>query len=122
MFSIYYHLGITVERIYQILDDCPDEQFLLCLLSLLRNLFDEKDTETLLTIFHSVRLMTALQKVLDRKPPEKIRQELTTLIEHLNSTINPSQQRVNADPVNSSCRTSLFPEYACEEMDQLDCS
>ncbi|CAF2936242.1 unnamed protein product [Rotaria sp. Silwood2] len=33
-----------------------------------------------------------------------------------------SQQRMSSDSINSTCRTSLFPEYVCEEMDQLDCS
>ena len=50
--------GLTIERIYSLLDQCTDEPFLLCLLSLLRNLFDEKDTDALLPMFDSAKLLT----------------------------------------------------------------
>ncbi|CAF3535661.1 unnamed protein product [Rotaria sp. Silwood1] len=114
--------GLTIDRIYSLLDQCTDEQFLLCLLSLLRNLFDEKDTDALLPIFNATKLLATLQRLLDKNYPEGIRREINTLIDHLNSSNNPSQQRLSSDSINSTCRTSLFPDYVCDEMDQLDCS
>ena len=51
-------VGITIDRIYSLLEQCTDEQFLICLLSLLRNLFNEKDTEILLPMFNSAKLLT----------------------------------------------------------------
>ncbi|CAF3389016.1 unnamed protein product [Rotaria socialis] len=114
--------GLTIDRIYSLLDQCTDEQFLLCLLSLLRNLFDEKDTDALLPLFNATKLLTTLQQLLEKNHPEGIHREITTLIDHLNSSNNPSQQRVSSESMNSTCRTSLFPEYVCDEMDQLDCS
>lgn len=50
-------LGLTIERIYYWLNESEDEQFLLCLLSLLRNLLDEKDTEILLSQFNETTLL-----------------------------------------------------------------
>ena len=50
-------LGLTIERIYRWLNEGGDEQFLLCLLSLLRNLLDEKDTEILLPQFDAHTLL-----------------------------------------------------------------
>ncbi|CAF1187409.1 unnamed protein product [Rotaria sordida] len=114
--------GLTVDRIYSLLDQCTDEQFLLCLLSLLRNLFDEKDTDALLPIFNATKLLTILQQLLEKNHPEGIRREISILIDHVNSSNNSSQQRLSSDSINSTCRTSLFPEYVCDEMDQLDCS
>lgn len=49
--------GLTIDRIYTLLEGCADEQFLICLLSLLRNFFDEKDTETLLAMFNEEKLL-----------------------------------------------------------------
>lgn len=49
---------MTIDRIYSLLDECTDEQFLLCLLSLLRNLFDEKDTDALLPLFNATKLLS----------------------------------------------------------------
>lgn len=40
------------------LEECIDKQFLLCLLTLLRNLFTEKDREILLPMFDTNRLLT----------------------------------------------------------------
>ncbi|CAF1226738.1 unnamed protein product [Adineta steineri] len=114
--------GLTIDRIYSLLEQCTDEQFLICLLSLLRNIFDEKDTDALLPMFNEAKLLNTLQRLLEKNNPEEIRRELNTLIDHLNSNNNPSQQRLSSDSVNSSCRTSLFPEFVCDEMDQLDCS
>lgn len=51
-------LGLTIDRIYSLLEQCTDEQFLFCLLSLLRNLFDENDTNTLLPLFNATKLVT----------------------------------------------------------------
>lgn len=51
-------LGLTIDRIYSSLEQCTDEQFLFCLLSLLRNLFDENDTAVLLPIFNASKLVT----------------------------------------------------------------
>ena len=51
-------VGLTIDRIYALLENCVDEQFLLCLLSLLRNLLDEKDTDTLLPMLNSVKLLS----------------------------------------------------------------
>lgn len=51
-------VGLTIDRIYSLLEQCTDEQFLICLLSLLRNLFDEKDTDILLPIFNATKLLT----------------------------------------------------------------
>ena len=53
-----FHVGLTIDRIYSLLEQCADEQFLICLLSLLRNLFDEKDTDALLPIFNATKLLT----------------------------------------------------------------
>ncbi|CAF4285199.1 unnamed protein product, partial [Adineta steineri] len=33
--------GLTIDKIYSLLEQCTDKQFLICLLSLLRNLFNE---------------------------------------------------------------------------------
>jgi hypothetical protein len=56
--SIVFYSGLTIDRIYSLLEQCTDEQFLICLLSLLRNLFDEKDTDILLPIFNATKLLT----------------------------------------------------------------
>ncbi|CAF5019203.1 unnamed protein product, partial [Rotaria socialis] len=50
----------------------------------------------------------------------EISREIRILIDHLNSSNAAPRQRLPSDPVNPSCRTSLFPEYACDEMDELD--
>ena len=55
--------GLTIDRIYSLLEQCTDEQFLICLLSLLRNLFSEKDTEVLLPMFNSGKLLTVGMKI-----------------------------------------------------------
>ncbi|CAF1220225.1 unnamed protein product [Adineta steineri] len=102
--------GLTIDKIYSFLEQCTDKQFLICLLSLLRNLFNEKDTEILLPMFNSVKLLTTLERILDKNHPGEIRREVNLLIDHLNSINNPSQQRSSSDSINSSCRTSLFPE------------
>ncbi|CAF1034108.1 unnamed protein product [Adineta ricciae] len=114
--------GITVDRIYSLLERCTDEQFLICLLSLLRNFFDEKDTNALLILFNEEKLLSTLQRLREKTHPEEIQRELITLIDHLNSNNNSSEQRLSSDSVGSSCRTSLFADYTCDEMDQLDCS
>ncbi|CAF2874751.1 unnamed protein product [Rotaria sp. Silwood2] len=114
--------GLTIDRIYSLLEQCTDERFLICLLSLLRNIFNEKDTETLLPMFNSTKLLTILQTMNDKNYSEEIYREVNLLIDHINSSNNSSQQRLLSDLVNPTCRTSLFPEYACDEMDQLDCS
>lgn len=49
--------GLTIDRIYELLEQCTDEKFLICLLSLLRNLFDDKDTDALLPIFNPTKLL-----------------------------------------------------------------
>jgi len=54
----FFFEGLTIDRIYSLLEQCTDEQFLICLLSLLRNLFNEKDTEILLPMFNSVKLLS----------------------------------------------------------------
>ena len=51
-------LGLTIDRIYSLLESTTNEQFLLCLLSLLRNFFTDKDTEHLLPMFDSERLIS----------------------------------------------------------------
>jgi hypothetical protein len=51
-------LGLTIDRIYSLLEQCTDEKFLLCLISLLRNLFHEKDMDTLLPLFNSDKLQS----------------------------------------------------------------
>jgi hypothetical protein len=51
-------VGLTIDRIYSLLEQCTDKQFLICLLSLLRNIFSEKDTEILLPMFNSVKLLS----------------------------------------------------------------
>lgn len=60
-FTIFHLMSffqvLTIDRIYSLLEQCTDEQFLLCLLSLLRNMFNEKDTEILLPLFNSVKLL-----------------------------------------------------------------
>ncbi|CAF1089778.1 unnamed protein product [Rotaria sp. Silwood1] len=114
--------GLTIDRIYSLLEQCTDERFLICLLSLLRNIFNEKDTEILLPMFNSIKLLTILQIINEKNYSEEIHREVNLLIDHLNSSNNSSQQRLSSDSVNPTCRTSLFPEYACDEMDQLDCS
>jgi hypothetical protein len=53
-----------MDRIYSLLEQCTDEQFLICLLTLIRNLLDEKDTETLLPMFNSVKLIAVRRKLL----------------------------------------------------------
>jgi hypothetical protein len=50
--------GLTIDRVYSLLEQCTDEQFLICLLTLLGNFFDERDTEILLPMFNSVKLIT----------------------------------------------------------------
>ncbi|UJR09183.1 hypothetical protein I4U23_013431 [Adineta vaga] len=102
--------GLTIDRIYSLLEQCTDEQFLICLLSLLRNFFDEKDTNILLTMFNEEKLLNTLQLLREKTHPEEIQRELNTLIDHLNSSNDSLQQRLSTDSVNSSCRTSLFPE------------
>jgi hypothetical protein len=59
---------LTIDRIYSLLEQCTDEQFLICLLSLLRNLFNEKDTEVLLPMFDSVKLL-AVREIDENKNP-----------------------------------------------------
>jgi len=51
-------VGLTIDRIYSLLEQCTDKQFLICLLTLLRNIFNEKDTEILLPMFNSVKLLS----------------------------------------------------------------
>ncbi|UJR37005.1 hypothetical protein I4U23_029713 [Adineta vaga] len=114
--------GLTIERIYSFLEQSTDKQFLICLLSLLRNLFNEKDTEILLPIFNSTKLLSTLERLLKKNYPGEIHREVNLLIDHLNSNNFPTQKRLSADSATSSCRSSLFPEYDCDEMDQLDCS
>lgn len=63
--SSSFVLGLTLDRIYSLLENCVDEQFLLCLLSLLRNLLDEKDTDTLLPMLNSVKLLS-VGEMIDR--------------------------------------------------------
>ncbi len=56
---------MTIDRIYSLLEQCTDEQFLICLLSLLRNLFDEKDTDALLPMFNEGKLLSVRQKTIE---------------------------------------------------------
>jgi hypothetical protein len=58
-------VGLTIDRIYSLLEQCTDKQFLICLLSLLRNIFSEKDTEILLPMFNSVKLLSV--KIVERQ-------------------------------------------------------
>ncbi|CAF4499735.1 unnamed protein product, partial [Rotaria magnacalcarata] len=55
--------GLTIDRIYSLLEQCTDERFLICLLSLLRNIFNEKDTQIILPMFNPVKLLTVRQTV-----------------------------------------------------------
>ncbi|CAF1617498.1 unnamed protein product [Adineta ricciae] len=114
--------GLTIERIYSLLEQCTDKQFLICLLSLLRNLFNEKDTEILLPMFNSTKLLSTLERLLKKNYPGEIHREVNFLIDYLHSNNHPTQKRLSSDSATSSCRSSLFPEYDCDEMDQLDCS
>lgn len=58
--KISFRLGLTIDRIYSLLEQCTDGQFLICLLSLLHNLFCEHAT-SLLPIFNATRLITVGQ-------------------------------------------------------------
>lgn len=62
-----FFIGITVDRIYSFLEQCRDERFLICLISLLRNSFSEKDTEALLPMFNSAKLLTVSKNRLNTK-------------------------------------------------------
>ena len=55
---ICFFKGLTIDQIYSLLEECMDKQFLLCLLTLLRNLFTEKDREILLPMFDTNKLLT----------------------------------------------------------------
>lgn len=55
-------LGLTIDRIYSLLEQCTDEQFLICLLSLLRNLFYE-NAANILPIFNATKLTTVRQTI-----------------------------------------------------------
>ncbi|CAF1525762.1 unnamed protein product [Rotaria magnacalcarata] len=113
--------GLTIDRIYSLLEQCTDERFLICLLSLLRNIFNEKDTQIILPMFNPVKLLTTLQKMHEKNYSVEVSREISILIDHLNSSNASPRQRLPSDSVNPTCRTSLFPEYACDEMDELDC-
>ncbi|CAF5122743.1 unnamed protein product, partial [Rotaria sp. Silwood1] len=80
--------GLTIDRIYSLLEQCTDERFLICLLSLLRNIFNEKDTEILLPMFNSIKLLTILQIINEKNYSEEIHREVNLLIDHLNSSNN----------------------------------
>jgi hypothetical protein len=59
VFSFVYYtfrLGLTIDRIYILLEQSMDEKFLLCLISLLKNLFHEKDLDALLPLFNCTKL------------------------------------------------------------------
>ena len=54
-------VGLTISRTYSLLEHCSDEKFLFCFVSLLRNFFNERDTEMLLPMFNSVKLLEVRQ-------------------------------------------------------------
>ena len=64
-----HRLGLTIDRIYALLEQCTDEKFLLCLISLLRNLFHEKDMDTLLPLFNSDKLQSVSRSARESHQP-----------------------------------------------------
>ncbi|CAF0778350.1 unnamed protein product [Didymodactylos carnosus] len=77
--------NLTGERIYSTLEQCSDKQFLICLLSLLRNLFLEKDVDILIHLFDPMKLLTILQAMLEKDYPEEIHEQIIYLLDNLAS-------------------------------------
>jgi len=93
-FSVISLLGLTIDRIYSLLQTTDDEQLLVCLLQLIRNCLQEKDIKTCLPILDSDRLLSTLEIISEKKYTDEVHREANLLIDYINSINNPVRKKL----------------------------
>ncbi|CAF1292589.1 unnamed protein product, partial [Didymodactylos carnosus] len=102
--------GLTVERIYSTLEQCSDKQFLMCILSLLRNLFLEKDIDILIHLFDRTKLLTILQTMLEKDYPDEVHEQILYLLDNLASNENMKTMMKESDGLSK--KISSFQRFS----------